>query len=305
MKRQLIKLFLSIFLLLVPISGAYSDVVYLKNGRQLEGIIITENKEYVEVNVGFGFVKFYHEAIEKVEYSSEEGKQRIEKLWKKRKEEYANSVYKKAVTNYDEAIKEEKETNITKAFIYYKIAIENAQEAYNLVNSSQKIELNKILGKSRSRVNDLAGQKEKIESLKYARLNNPSEISKWLSKNVTYKSDWLGHSEKDYWQNPKETIILKSGDCEDYAFLSQALLNEIGIKSSVILILYKTGSGEKGHAICVFPKKPPYNCFSGQKLHILNKSSIVDVVKELYPSWFSMSELNLFQHSRTPILKRS
>jgi len=122
--------------------------------------------------------------------------------------------------------------------------------------------------------------------------------------NIKYKSDWSVHHEKEYWQSPKETLVLKTGDCEDFAFLAQALLNEIGISSSVISIQHMKEGKQKGHAICVFPKERPRGYFSGQQLHTSNKEIDANFIAKLYPAWVSISELDFFGHSRTPLYKR-
>jgi len=61
------------------ISEARADMVYLKNGYQIGGIIKAENDEYVELEVNAGTVKFYRKQIERVEHSSREDKKIIQK----------------------------------------------------------------------------------------------------------------------------------------------------------------------------------------------------------------------------------
>lgn len=76
-----IKLFISLFLLLNIISEALADTVRLKSGYQMEGIIRRQTDEYVELEINLGTVKFYSGQIDKVEYSSEQEKSRMEKSW--------------------------------------------------------------------------------------------------------------------------------------------------------------------------------------------------------------------------------
>lgn len=218
--------------------------------------------------------------------------------------EHGNYLYKEAQDNYNEAVKDEKELNKTRAFVHYEIALKNAQEAFVLVDSSQGIKLTKIIEKCRNRISELEEERQNINNLRFSRLGSPSAISKWLKTNIKYKSDLSVHHEKDYWQSPKETLVLKTGDCEDFAFLTQALLNEIGISSSVISVQYMKDGKKRGHAICIFPKDRPRSYFSVDKLNTLNKEIDANFLAKLYPAWYSMNELDLFSHTKTPLYKR-
>lgn len=218
--------------------------------------------------------------------------------------EHGNYLYREAQENYSEAITDENHFNKTKAFVHYEAALKNAQEAFVLVDGSQKAELTKMIEKCRNRISELEEERERINNLRFARLESSSAISQWLKANIKYKTDWSVHHEKDYWQSPKETLVLKTGDCEDFAFLAQALLNEIGISSSVISIQHMKDGKKRGHAICVFPKERPRAYFSGQQLRTSSKEIDANFIVKLYPTWVSISELDFFGHSRTPLYKR-
>lgn len=73
----------------------------------------------------------------------------------------------------------------------------------------------------------------------------------------------------------------------------------------MIAIEYKKRNEIEAHAICVFPKHGPYNCFDGRYLRMLNKWSIEEIADELYPNWIRIWELNLFQHSFAIISEKS
>jgi len=79
--KILIKIFIFLFFSLNVISEAMADMVYLKNGYQMEGIIKRETDEYVELEINAGTVKFYREQIERVEHSSQDENQMIEQYW--------------------------------------------------------------------------------------------------------------------------------------------------------------------------------------------------------------------------------
>jgi len=79
--KILLRIFIFTFFLLSIVSAASADIIYLKNGRQLEGIITKETNDYIELKVGFGSVKFYRAEIERTQRSSEKERQKIEQAW--------------------------------------------------------------------------------------------------------------------------------------------------------------------------------------------------------------------------------
>jgi len=78
-----IKIFIFLFFWLNAISEVSADIVYLKNGSQMEGIIKRETPEYVELEISLGTVKFYQEQIERVQHSSPEENRMIGQYWNK------------------------------------------------------------------------------------------------------------------------------------------------------------------------------------------------------------------------------
>ena len=69
----------------------------------------------------------------------------------------------------------------------------------------------------------------------------------WVGSNVKYKHDSDVHGMEEYWQLSKETIGLKTGDCEDSAILLCSLLRAAGYSSNDVFIALGESSGE-GHA---------------------------------------------------------
>ena len=220
---------------------------------------------------------------------------------------YSDKLYQRAKDYYNKATKEYLAGKYTRAYIYYKKAIKYAQWAIPLVYKEKRKKMEQIVIDSRNKKIRLEKKEEKkIASINYPRLRSPEEISRWLKNNIVYKKDWELHGKYDYWQTPKETIILGAGDCEDFAFLAQALLKKIGINSSVIAIYFKEENKILGHAICIFPKNGPYyNYFSGSNLHRVNKKTILELVEEKFPTWVSIKELNLDKASHHLLFERS
>ena len=82
----------------------------------------------------------------------------------------------------------------------------------------------------------------------------------WLKKNVRYKADLFG----DSWSSPEETLKRRRGDCEDFAFLSEEVLSQLGYEPYVIAFMRRdTGDW---HAICAFKEEGLYNYFDNFNL---------------------------------------
>jgi len=75
-----------IFLFLF-VGNLRADTIYLKNGRSLEGFIKNEDADRVELDVGFGSVKFRRQEIERIYKSTPEESSQIYEKWEKKKQE--------------------------------------------------------------------------------------------------------------------------------------------------------------------------------------------------------------------------
>jgi len=89
-------------------------------------------------------------------------------------------------------------------------------------------------------------------------IKTPDEYAMWLAKNISYRADAAG----DIWSSPKETLNRLYGDCEDYAFLSAAVLRVLGYESKIMVL----GTSGQDHAICVFEKDGHYLWFDNKEL---------------------------------------
>ncbi len=66
-------------------------------------------------------------------------------------------------------------------------------------------------------------------------LATQEDILEWVDEKIIYKSDFDTWGVQDYWQTPEETLILRTGDCEDFTILAMALLRLAGIYSELVL----------------------------------------------------------------------
>jgi len=80
----------------------------------------------------------------------------------------------------------------------------------------------------------------------------------WVGNSITYPSDdadgdgkpdydYMYHGQWDYWQLPKETLQLRTGDCEDSAILLCSLLRAAGYSVNDVFVFIGESDGE-GHA---------------------------------------------------------
>ena len=197
-------------------------------------------------------------------------------------------LFKSAQDNYEKAKEAYGKDADTQALQYYDAAIRDAQNAYAYANETQRIPLQQFMNTCNARVNQIQGLPSSVTNFDSYNLKSPKEISAWLTTHITYKTDQKVHDAEDYWQSPAETIILESGDCEDFAFLSQAFLDALGISSEVVMIANK--DNRKGHALCFFSRNEGYDCFDGPSLYVMGKEDIAALVNSLYPGYIIESK---------------
>lgn len=108
--RQIVSF--ALLILFIP-SLAFSDTLYLKNGRTVEGIIKEETPTYVDLDVGFGNIKFEKSAIEKIEKSDFNELKSLQEKWEKNKEKQG-LIKSRAEEIRQEDISKWKQKNATK-----------------------------------------------------------------------------------------------------------------------------------------------------------------------------------------------
>ena len=86
------------------------------------------------------------------------------------------------------------------------------------------------------------------------------EYALWLKENVRYKADLFG----DSWSSPEETLMRRRGDCEDFAFLSEEVMSQLGYEPCVIAFMRKDAGD--WHAICTFKVEGRYHYFDNFNL---------------------------------------
>ncbi|MBI4846253.1 MAG: aspartyl protease family protein [Candidatus Omnitrophica bacterium] len=107
----------------------YADVIYLKNGKVMEGLIQEETDEYVMIELGFGSIKLKKEKIKEIKRAEKEEVEQLKSKWEieagQREREAAEEMKR---------IKEEEERNkqrIKKEFEQRREEQQKASEASN------------------------------------------------------------------------------------------------------------------------------------------------------------------------------
>jgi predicted transglutaminase-like cysteine proteinase len=79
----------------------------------------------------------------------------------------------------------------------------------------------------------------KDEVLKESLLNVKDWIAlrNWVGNNVKYRHDDAVYGVPEYWQFGKETVSLKTGDCEDFAILLCSLLRAAGYSANDVYVV--------------------------------------------------------------------
>ena len=68
-------------LMAVPVSLARADVIYLKNGRTIEGFVVEEKADSVTVDIGFGKIGLKHSEIERIVQADESQAGQLRQKW--------------------------------------------------------------------------------------------------------------------------------------------------------------------------------------------------------------------------------
>lgn len=77
-----------------------------------------------------------------------------------------------------------------------------------------------------------------------------TDILCWVHNNISYVSDSKVYKTVEKWQTPSETLVLKTGDCEDGAILIYALAHMCGVNDNRLLLFagdVKSAAGTEGH----------------------------------------------------------
>ena len=112
--------------------------------------------------------------------------------------------------------------------------------------------------------------------------------AKWLNENIHYESD----KGDDAWASPMDTIKKGAGDCEDFAFLSAAVLKIFGYDPRVIAV----GHEKNAHVICIFKRDGVYYAFDNTELNRTNQTTLTAMARFFQQAMDSEYVLELSLH---------
>lgn len=90
--------------------------------------------------------------------------------------------------------------------------------------------------------------KNQILSNKFPLIPNWVALRDWVGNSVTYQYDSNAYGTNDYWQLPKETLQLRTGDCEDFAILLCSLLRADGWSPNDVYVVIGKNNNNQYHA---------------------------------------------------------
>lgn len=113
-------------------------------------------------------------------------------------------------------------------------------------------------------------------------VNTPRAVARFMKEEFIFTEDPKPFGREDYWQAPEEFLVRRKGDCEDYALLTQALLERLGFEAFVFSLY-----GERGyaHTVTVFKEKGRYHLINQDRLIRLNAKTLEEVASRIYPYW--------------------
>ena len=112
------------------------------------------------------------------------------------------------------------------------------------------------------------------------------DYARWLQAHMSYRED----DRRDVWSDVQKTLKNKVGDCEDYTFLTSAVLKVLGYKPHFVALIRKG----KAHAICTFKQDGYYYWFDNAKLQKTEATTLVDFAKHIIQeyNYFQLAELD-------------
>ncbi|MGB9756177.1 MAG: transglutaminase domain-containing protein [Candidatus Bathyarchaeales archaeon] len=90
--------------------------------------------------------------------------------------------------------------------------------------------------------------KNQILSNKFPLIPNWVALRDWVGNSITYQYDSNAHGTDEYWQLPKETLQLRTGDCEDFAILLCSLLRADGWSPNDVYVVIGKNNNNEHHA---------------------------------------------------------
>lgn len=112
--------------------------------------------------------------------------------------------------------------------------------------------------------------------------STPELLAEFLRGQMTFREDSELFGRRDYWQSPEEFLRRGEGDCEDYALLTQAVLERQG-KKAVVFSIY--GPQQYAHTVCLFQEGGYYHIFNQDRVIRCKAASLEEAASYINPRW--------------------
>lgn len=138
-----------------------------------------------------------------------------------------------------------------------------------------------------------------LEIIRVNKIHSFEDYSRWLEDNIRYRKDqrW------DIWSNPKATLQKRSGDCEDYAFLTVAVARLLGYEPRFIAFV----RNKFAHAVCAFKRDGYYVWFDNARFITTQARTLEefgDYITQEY-KYNELHELDFTSREWRPVYKRT
>ncbi|HWK65682.1 MAG TPA: transglutaminase-like cysteine peptidase [Rhizobiaceae bacterium] len=121
-----------------------------------------------------------------------------------------------------------------------------------------------------------------------------STVNAAVNRLVSYRRDVDQYRSLDHWATPLETLSRQAGDCEDYAILKMALLEELGIPASgMSVVVLKDERRNLFHAILALRIGHEYLVLDNMRDQVLRDSDLPH-----YAPFYSLNDGQAFIHGR-------
>lgn len=113
------------------------------------------------------------------------------------------------------------------------------------VNASLPRSLNSKVARLYITPNDPVIQQTLKKIVKNPLIPDWIEIRDWVANNIEYRYDNVVYGTSEYWQLPRETLSLKTGDCEDFSILLTTLYRAIGWDKREVHVVVGEKDGDR------------------------------------------------------------
>ncbi|MBU3759729.1 MAG: transglutaminase domain-containing protein [Candidatus Omnitrophica bacterium] len=125
-------------------------------------------------------------------------------------------------------------------------------------------------------------------------LTTPEKIARYLWRHFAYEKDQTQFGAEEYWQSAEEFLANRRGDCEDFALLASALLQQAG-RTAFTVNIYGSGYA---HTICVYIEDGKYSAIDGSDLKKFQADNLEGLLSAIHSDWSRAAITALSEETR-------